>query len=94
MNSIRQILQWLILGSKGGKTRQRILLLIKKKPLNTNLISKEMKMDYKTVQHHLTILEKNSLITKVGNKYGQVYFISIELEDEFDYFKKLIGEND
>jgi predicted transcriptional regulator len=93
MNSIRQILQWLILGSKGGKTRQKILLLINKKPLNANLISKEIKMDYKTIQHHLNILEKNMLITKVGEKYGQVYFISIELENEFEYFKKMIGEN-
>jgi predicted transcriptional regulator len=74
MNSIKQILQWLILGSKGGKTRGKILLLINKKPLNANLISKEIKMDYKTIQHHLNILEKNSLITKVGEKYGQVYF--------------------
>ncbi len=92
MSSIRQVLQWLILGSKGGQTRKEILLKIKSKPVNANMLANEIKMDYKTIQHHLMVLEKNGLITKVGGKYGGVYFISVELEDEFEYFKKMIGD--
>jgi predicted transcriptional regulator len=94
MSTVKHLLQWLILGSKGGETRTKILLLIKKKPLNANNISKELKMDYKTIQHHLLILEKNQLINSVGNKYGQIYVISPQLEEEYDLFKKMIGGND
>jgi predicted transcriptional regulator len=94
MSKVKQILQWLILGSKGGDTRKQIILTLAKKPMNANALSKKLSFDYKTIQHHLLILEKNELITKVGNKYGQVYFISGELEDNFDLFKKLIGGND
>ena len=94
MSSIVHILQWLILGSKGGETRKQILLTLKKKPMNANALSKKLFFDYKTIQHHLAILEKNELLTKIGERYGQVYFISVELEDNFELFKKMIGGND
>lgn len=94
MSQVKQILQWLILGSKGGDTRKKIILEIKKKPMNAHALSKKVLMDYKTIQHHLKILEDNNLITKLGGKYGSVYFISVELEDEFELFKKMIGGND
>jgi predicted transcriptional regulator len=94
MSSLKQILQWLILGSRGGETRKLILLTLKQKPMNANALSKKLSFDYKTIQHHLLVLEKNDLITKVGEKYGQVYFISVELEDNFELFKKMIGGND
>jgi predicted transcriptional regulator len=94
MSSIVHVLQWLILGSKGGETRKQILLALKQKPMNANVLSKKLSFDYKTIQHHLLVLEKNELITKIGEKYGQVYFISVELEDNFELFKKMIGGND
>ncbi|MDD3160128.1 MAG: ArsR family transcriptional regulator [Candidatus ainarchaeum sp.] len=94
MHSIKHLLNWLILGSKGGETRKKILLILKKKPMNNNNLAKEINMDYKTVQHHIKILQENQLISSIGNKYGQVYIISQLLEDEIDLFKKMIGDED
>jgi len=94
MSTVKHLLQWLILGSKGGETRTKIILTLEKKPMNANLLSKKLEMDYKTIQHHLKILEKNQLINSVGNKYGQIYVLSPQLEQEYDLFKKMIGGND
>jgi predicted transcriptional regulator len=94
MSTVKHLLQWLILGSKGGETRTKILTTLKEKPMNANNLSKKISMDYKTITHHLKILEQNQLINSVGNKYGQIYVISTQLEDEYDLFKKMIGGND
>jgi hypothetical protein len=32
------------------------------------------------VQHHISVLEKNNLVTKAGEKYGVLYFISDYLQ--------------
>jgi hypothetical protein len=37
-------------------------------------------LDYKGVQHHISVLEKNNLITRVGEKYGVLYFVSDYLQ--------------
>jgi predicted transcriptional regulator len=89
---IKHILNWLILGSKGGQTRKNILRILKKKPMNNLSISKELKMDYKTIQHHLKVLKDNQIILAVGNKYGQVYVLGPVLEDEIELFNKIIGD--
>ena len=62
---------------------------IKKNPLNTNQLAKELELDYKAIQHHIRILEKNNLITKAGEKYGIVYFVSTFLEVNMETFEEI-----
>ena len=53
-------------------------------------------MDYKTVRHHLKVLLKNHLLVEVGESYGAMYFLSPELEQNYDEFLKIwerIGPN-
>lgn len=73
-------------GTRGGDNRIKILDLIIKKPLNINKISEELQLDYKTIQHHIRILEKSNLITKMGDKYGILYFISNYLEKNIESY--------
>ena len=81
MFGLKQSLMYLIAGTRGGSTRVRILKLLEKKPLNPNQLSKEMKMDYKTMIHHLKVLEDNHLIMPLKKgKYGSGYLLSPELE--------------
>lgn len=94
MNRFEQILYWLIAGSKGGANRARILYCLEKKPMNANMLSKKLGLDYKTVQHHIDILQENQLITSSGKGYGNVYFISPELKDAWQLFKKMFEEKD
>ena len=58
----------------------RIIMLLTKRPLNTHQLSKEIGLDYKAVQHHMRVLEKNNLVTKVGEKYGAIFHLSNFLE--------------
>ncbi len=46
-------------------------------------------MDYKTVRHHLSVLQRNHLIIEVGEGYGAMYFLSPELEQTYDEFLKI-----
>ena len=89
MDSFQQVLYWLILGSKGGNNRARILFSLEKDPMNSNELSKKLKLDYKTTQHHINLLLENKLIVKTGDKYGQVFFASPQIKENWSLFKKL-----
>jgi len=79
----------LIVGSRGGVNRGKIIEAIKEEPLNANQLCTVLGVDYRTVRHHLDILEKNRLITSMGERYGKVYFISQELEQNFGDFEEI-----
>ncbi len=55
-------------------------MLLLEKPLNTHRISQDLQLDYKAVQHHMKVLEKNNMVSKVGEKYGAIYHLSNFLE--------------
>ena len=76
----RKLLLYLFTGTKGGYTRLKIIINLEARPLNTNQLSKEIGLDYKAIQHHMRILEKNNLVTKVGDKYGAIFYLSNFLE--------------
>ena len=89
-----RLLWFLFAGTRGGDNRIKILDLLIKNPLNINRISEELQLDYKTIQHHVRILEKNNLVTKMGDKYGILYFISNYMEKNIESYynikKKLV----
>jgi len=87
--SIRQLLGWLIVGTKGGKTRTQIIKTLKKTPQNSNQLASLLKVNYKTIRHHLTILEKNKLIVSAGDRYSTAYFLSETMEENYELFEEL-----
>jgi DNA-binding transcriptional ArsR family regulator len=76
----KRLLWYLFGGSKGARNRIRIIDVLKERPSNINQLSESLGLDYKGVQHHISVLEKNNLITKTGEKYGVLYFISDYLQ--------------
>lgn len=44
--------------------------------MNTSMLSKKLELDFKTVQHNLKVLEKNSLVGRVGEGYGDIFYPS------------------
>ena len=76
----RKLLLYLFTGTKGGYTRLKIIMNLEAKPSNTNQLSLELGLDYKAVQHHMRVLEKNNLVTKVGERYGAIFHLSNFLE--------------
>ena len=76
----RKLLLYLFTSTRGGFTRLRIIVLLLKRPYNTHQLSQVTQLDYKAVQHHMQVLEKNNLVTKIGEKYGAIYHLSSFLE--------------
>jgi len=65
---------------------------LKKEPKNANQLGSTLEVDYRTVRHHLDILEKNGLITSMGERYGRMYFPSFELEENWELFEEIWNE--
>ena len=90
----KRLLWFIFAGTRGGLNRLRIIFSLKEQPLNTNQLAKELGLDYKAIQHHIKILEKNNLITKIGEKYGVTYFISTFLEVNMETFEEIAAKLD
>jgi DNA-binding transcriptional ArsR family regulator len=86
---LKYLLGWLIAGSKGGPTRARIIETLKDTPQNPNQLATLFGVDYKTIRHHIDLLEKNQIITPVGEGYSNTYFLSSLLEENYAVFEDL-----
>jgi DNA-binding transcriptional ArsR family regulator len=88
--SLKYLLGWLIAGTRGGPTRAKIIAALKESPQNANQLATNLKMDYKTMRHHLEVLEKNRIITSMGDRYGATYFLSLMMEDNYSLFEEIV----
>ena len=90
----KRLLWFVFAGSRGGLNRLKIISKLKENPFNTNQLAKELGLDYKAIQHHIRVLEKNNMITKIGEKYNVTYFISTFLEVNMETFEEIEGKLD
>jgi predicted transcriptional regulator len=88
----RRLLWYLFAGSKGGENRIKIINLLQDTPLNINRMAEALNLDYKAVQHHVDVLQKNNLVSRMGEKYGIMYFVSNYLESNMDSFKEIVNK--
>jgi len=87
---LKYLLGWLIAGTRGGLTRAKILMTIKETPQNANQLASRLKMDYRTIRHHLEVLEKNKIIVSAGEGYGTTYFLSQVMEENYALFEEIL----
>ena len=87
---LKYLLGWLIAGTRGGITRAKIIKALKEYPQNANQLANLLKMDYRTIRHHLEVLQKNRIITSAGEKYGVTYFLSQEMEENYTWFEEIL----
>ncbi len=90
---IKMLLWSTFAGSKGCVNRVKIVSQLRETPLNTNQISDQLGLDYKVIERHLKILEQNELVTKVGNRYGSTYFLSLLLEHNLNLFDEVADKS-
>jgi len=76
----RKLLLYLFTSTRGGFSRLRIIIHLLEQPCNTHQLAKKLDLDYKAVQHHMKVLEKNNLVSKFGQKYGAIFHLSNFLE--------------
>jgi len=91
---MRQLLWWLIGGSRGGANRLRIVRTLHDRPMNTNQLSETLDLNYKTVQHHLEVLEENNIVTTQGADYGKMFFLTDQMTANLDILEEIAEQAD
>jgi len=89
MDSLKNVLYWLIANSLGGFNRGRIIEELCNKPQNANELSKNLEIEYKTIRYHLKVLEENGILTSVGGGYGKTYFPTETFEGSKQHFTEI-----
>ena len=88
---MKNLLWYLLAGTRGGETRGKIIELLHQHPSNAHQISSALRLDYKTIRHHLHVLEKNNIITPVNKgNYGAVYFLSDLMKENLHLFGEIL----
>lgn len=88
----KYLLGWLIAGTRGGVSRAKIIQVLKETPQNANQLANQLGMDYRTIRHHLAVLEKNRIITSAGEEYGITYFLSPAMEENYALFEEILNK--
>jgi len=89
--SFRRAMVYVFVGTRGGYNRARIVELLKEEPMNAHRISERLELDYKTIQHHLRLLEENQVIVASSPKaaYGAVYFLTPYIEKNLEALRQM-----
>ncbi len=88
----KRVLWYLIGSTKGGINRAKIINFINSHPANANQIASKLKLDYKTVIHHLRVLSNNGLIiTENKDSYGATYFLTPLMEKNYASFMEILA---
>lgn len=71
-------------------SRAKIIQTLNETPQNANQLANLLGMDYRTIRHHLRVLEKNKIITSAGDGYGTTYFLSPAMEENYALFEEIL----
>ena len=88
----RYSILYFLTGTRGGVNRIQILRLLQKSPLNANQIKETLKLNYKTVQHHLRLLVKNRFVRMFGANYGTMHQLTDEFKSQISVFKEILAK--
>ncbi|MGD0257606.1 MAG: winged helix-turn-helix domain-containing protein [Thermoplasmata archaeon] len=73
----RSLMWYLLHGTRGGPNRRRILDELVRSPANAHHLAGALGLDYRTVRHHLRLLEQNGAVSRpVGDAYATPYEIA------------------
>lgn len=91
---MERILYYLLTGMRGGTNRIRIIRSLLDRPKNANQLAEELDLNYKTVRHHLDMLEEHDIVLTYGDTYGEMYFLTDEFDAHRETFDRIAdGEN-
>lgn len=90
----RKLLLYLFTSTRGGFTRLRIIIHLLDQPYNTHQLAQALDLDYKAIQHHMKVLEKNNMVLRIGQKYGAIFHLSNFLEVNIHTLEEAIDKLD
>lgn len=89
MSQIKQEMSYLMLGQQGGENRIKILEHLRDRSYNINQLANTLELNYRTVKHHIDILLDHGLVESSGEGYGDVYFLSTKLEENYEMLEEM-----
>ena len=87
----KNLLFFVFASSRGGENRAKVMNVLLKSPRNANQLANDLGLNYRAIQHHIGVLEKNNMIAKVGEKYGTTYFPSTFFEANIDTYNEIVS---
>ena len=88
-----KLIWWVFAGTAGGPNRARIIKALNIRPYNANQLAEKLDLNYSTIRHHLKILTENQMIISSGkNKYGNMYFLSAKMEENYNILSEILKE--
>jgi predicted transcriptional regulator len=86
---LRRLLWYLLGGTRGGENRARIINELRNRPSNLNQLATKLSLEYRSIQHHIEVLKKNTLVSAQGEHYGLTYFLTPWLEAQMELFDEI-----
>ena len=82
----------LFASTRGAPNRVKIMTLLRDRPSNTNQVSTNIEVDYKSASHHLKALEKSHLIEKLQSLGMTTFFVSPLFEENQQVFDEIVAK--
>jgi len=84
---------WQVLaGTRGGPNRARLLRAVEEQPRNANQLAEALDLDYKTVRHHLEVLEENEVVRSSDYDYGAVYLPTDRTQQHWETVEEVLSK--
>jgi predicted transcriptional regulator len=91
---MEKALWYLLTATRGGENRVRLIRVLSERPRNANKLAEELDVSYKTVRHHLDMLEDHGVVESGGNEYGKLYFLTDRFETNRETFERITEHMD
>jgi DNA-binding transcriptional ArsR family regulator len=86
------VLWYVLTGTRGGPNRGLILRAVDERPRNPNQLAEDLDLDYKTVRHHLEVLQDNDVVAQRGDGYGAVYVPTERVRNHWETVEEILEE--
>jgi predicted transcriptional regulator len=86
---MEKALWYLLTATRGGENRVRLIRALSERPKNANRLAEELDVSYKTVRHHLDMLEEHGIVEPGDNDYGKLYFLTDQFETNRETFEAI-----
>ncbi|MDS0475565.1 winged helix-turn-helix domain-containing protein [Natrinema sp. 1APR25-10V2] len=89
---MEKALWYLLVGTRGGENRVRIIRALSERPQNANQLSERLDLEYNTIRYHLEKLVEHDIIETGGDEYGKLYFLTDRFERHEEEFERIIDQ--
>lgn len=91
---MEKALWYLLTATRGGENRVRVLRALSERPKNANELATELDLDYKTIRHHLDMLDDHGVIETSDEQYAKLHFLTDSFERNRETFEEIAATVD